>query len=192
MFVKGYHSDPRFSAGCGQFILTRKHAYWTIDGHASIASSWHDGINLPRQLRQAGFKTDIVDLTQLCHCRMYHNVKQVWNGFVKNAAEGMAGKYAIFVWTTLLGLGQVLPIIWLIAGLITHNRMQAIFAIAALALNYSGRIIIARQFQQPILICLLHPFSMMMMLTIQWYAWLQQRNGKSTVTWKGRTKPNST
>ena len=83
-------SDPAFAAGCGQFLMVERGAYFAAGGHAEIKSTMHDGLLLPRLLRQHGLRTDLADLTALARCRMYSNAGQVWRGLAKNATEGIA------------------------------------------------------------------------------------------------------
>ena len=63
-------THPAYAAGCGQLVMVRRGAYEAIQGHAAIKSSLHDGITLPRAFRQASFKTDICDLTDVATCRL--------------------------------------------------------------------------------------------------------------------------
>ena len=107
---------PAFSAGCGQLFIARAGAYAVVGGHAAIRSSLHDGIKLPRLFRQAGFRTDLFDGTDLACCRMYRTDAETWKGLAKNAVEGLAAPGVILPMTTLLLGGQVAPLVLLIAG----------------------------------------------------------------------------
>ena len=108
---------PAFAAGCGQLIAVRRDAYQRAGGHAAIRGSRHDGLMLPRAFRRAGCATDLFDATDLARCRMYRGGREVWQGFAKNATEGMAKPLALPVWTLLLGGGHVLPFLALLVAL---------------------------------------------------------------------------
>jgi len=190
IFLMRFSKRASLAAGCGQFIAVRRDAYWAINGHASIASSWHDGIHLPKQLRYAGFKTDLCDLTCLSTCRMYKNVREVWMGFIKNATEGMAGKWSIFFWSIVLVVGQVLPILKCGAVMFHGAHLSIILLITTLIFGYGARFILAIRFRQSFFSFLLHPVGILFLLTIQWSAWYQARSG-GQIYWKDRIKGSS-
>ena len=102
---------PSMSAGCGQLFIARRDAYEQCGGHSMLRDSLHDGIKLPRVFRQAGFKTDLFDATDLATCRMYHTNAETWRGLGKNATEGLAAPGTIVPMTALLLGGQVLPLV---------------------------------------------------------------------------------
>ena len=82
-------------------------AYEAVGGHAAIADRLHDGVALARQFRSRGFATDLFDATDTFHCRMYRTALEVWNGFAKNAHEGLGSPRMIVPATLLLLGGQV-------------------------------------------------------------------------------------
>ena len=181
--------NASFAAGCGQLMLARKQAYTDAGGHGAIRGSRHDGVTLPRAFRNAGQHTDLFDATDVARCRMYRNASEVWNGFAKNATEGMAGPVSIWVWTMLLFVGHVLP--WLIlAGALAlgHGPTGHLAWIAGAAvLGIVTRLALALRFRQSIVGALLHPVGVAIVLAIQWYAWWLERRGRS-VLWKGRVQ----
>ena len=65
--------EPAYAAGCGQFMLAERSAYFACGGHAAIRATRHDGLKLPHLFREHGFRTDICDLTDLAHTRMYYS-----------------------------------------------------------------------------------------------------------------------
>ena len=71
---------PGFAAGCGQFLMVQREAYFSSGSHAAIRETMHDGLRLPRLLRQHGYTTRLVDLTDLASCRMYRTAATTWNG----------------------------------------------------------------------------------------------------------------
>ena len=87
------------AAGCGQLFFADKQVYMSIGGHSAIQNSRHDGIQLPRAFRRAGYRTDIFDATDIARCRMYTSTKEVCNGLLKNATEGIANARLIVPFT---------------------------------------------------------------------------------------------
>ena len=175
-------THPAYAAGCGQLFMAEAAAYFEVGGHSSIRATLHDGINLPRAFRRAGFKTDLFDATGIAGCRMYHTAGEVWKGLLKNATEGLASPVLIVPVTLVLALGQIAP--WLLI-LITHG-MTRVLAGAALCLSYVPRIYSIVRFRQPVFSALLHPFGILTLLVIQWQALIRQAIGRQS-QWKGRS-----
>jgi Glycosyl transferase family 2 len=174
-----------FAAGCGQLMAVRRDAYRRAGGHAAIRNSRHDGLTLPRAFRRAGSTTDLFDATNLAHCRMYRGGREVWQGFAKNATEGMAKPAALPVWTVLLGGGHVLPFVLLLAAF-ASGSWAALAASAAAGACVSGtRILLALRFRQSWPGALLHPLGIALLLALQWSALVAELRGRPAV-WRGR------
>jgi glycosyltransferase involved in cell wall biosynthesis len=179
-------TSPMYAAGCGQLFMARREAYEGMQGHAAIKSSMHDGIKLPHAFRKAGLTTDLFDATPIATCRMYRNGREVWNGFTKNATEGMGSPGAIAPWTLLLFGGQVLPVLLLFSSFFTAIPTAVLVcAVFGSALAYSTRLLLAIRFRQSLLGAMLHPAGIMLVLAMQWVALVNYLTGKPT-SWKGR------
>ena len=68
-------------------------AYFRVGGHSSIRATLHDGINLPRAFRRAGFKTDLFDATGIAGCRMYHTAGEVWKGLLRTPRKVLLPRF---------------------------------------------------------------------------------------------------
>jgi hypothetical protein len=189
-----------YAAGCGQFFLAEREAYFASGGHAAIKGTRHDGLRLPQAMRRAGFRTDIVDLTALANVRMYASSGAVWLGLAKNATEGLGAPGRIVPLTMLLGVGQVLPVVagglwvafWVsslvvgatfdqarVAGMITVLLAMAVVA------SYLPRMLAVRRFRQPLGSAVVHPVGVAVLLGVQWYALGMQVLGRP-VSWRAR------
>ena len=191
-------TSPGVAAGCGQFLLVDRDAYLKSGGHAAIRHTMHDGLLLPRLLRQHGYAIRLVDLTNLASCRMYRSAATTWNGLAKNATEGIAAPARIVPMTLLLGFGQVLPlpVLWLAW---THTRFIFPFlgppirigllpvwiSGVAAVFSYIPRIVNAVRYRSSWLSALLHPFGVAVLLALQWYA-LTLKLMHRPATWKAR------
>jgi glycosyltransferase involved in cell wall biosynthesis len=179
-------TKPAFAAGCGQVFLARAESYRLAGGHTAIRASLHDGIMLPRAFRRAGFRTDLCDITEIVTCRMYRGADEVFSGLLKNATEGMAGRILIWVFSALLFVGQVLPLLLLA---FFPDRKEWPLVASALACGYAIRFISAARYRQSWLGALFHPLGVLVFLGIQWTAWFRARRGVAPV-WKGRAYGN--
>jgi glycosyltransferase involved in cell wall biosynthesis len=195
-----------YAAGCGQFFLAEREAYFACGGHAAIRDTRHDGIRLPRAFRRCGLRTDLVDLTELAEVRMYESASAVWMGFAKKATEGLGTPKRIVPVTILLLMGQVLPVIaaglWLafcvsnaLVGATFDDRRMAVMVSSLLALavvgSYLPRLIAVRRFKQPWVSALLHPVGILMLLGVQWYALIRQMLGRP-MAWRARRYSSET
>jgi glycosyltransferase involved in cell wall biosynthesis len=175
---------PGCSAGCGQLFIVCRDAYQACGGHANIRDSLHDGIQLPRLFRKAGFRTDLFDATDLATCRMFHSNGEVWRGLARNATEGLASPKMILPMTIFLLGGQVLPFFWLTLSF-WLSWQQILLALLAAVFALLPRLIASWRFRQPVLSALLHPIGVIGVLTIQWYAFLSSLSGRPR-QWRGR------
>lgn len=180
---------PSMGAGCGQLFITRASSYRTMGGHATIRSTLHDGLKLPRAYRASGLKTDLFDATHVASCRMYRSAGEVWSGLAKNATEALAAPGMIVPATILLFGGQVLPVFLLVLSRsLQFTTVQTAIVVAATFFAYLPRLAGAVRFKQSFLGALLHPLGVLILLAIQWYALGRELLGKPA-TWKGRPYP---
>ena len=181
-------AHPGFAAGCGQFLMADSKAYAATGGHSMIRGTMHDGILLPRLLRQHGYGTRLADLTELARCRMYHSAGTTWRGLAKNATEGMASPSSILPFTALLGLGAVVPLPLLLVVLAQAPRSSPgamLCAWAAVVLSYLPRLLEVRRFRQRAISAALHPVGVATLLVLQWYAFARKLLGRPAA-WKNR------
>jgi hypothetical protein len=178
--------QPSLAAACGQLVAVRAEAYRACGGHAAVAQSMHDGLMLARHFRASGFATDLADASDLAHCRMYDTPRAVWDGFAKNATEGMAKPLALPVWTVLLGGGVLLPIALCLVALLQGEMPLAppLFAVTALLLV--ARTAQALRCREPWFTVPLYPLGVLVTLAIQWTALIAAWRGRR-VEWRGRS-----
>ena len=199
---------PSVAAGCGQFLMVGREAYFASGGHAAIRETMHDGLMLPRVMRKAGYRTDIADITELASVRMYDSAAKVWQGLAKNATEGIATVGKIVPLSVILLLGQVVPVllaVWLVRLLVfsrdsamngvsrwTPFSLLAMGTVAAsLLASFLPRLLAVRRFRQPLSSALLHPLGILLLLCVQWYALARKLFGKP-VGWRQRTYSSET
>jgi hypothetical protein len=185
-FMRAMPTNAALTAACGQLMMVRRTIYVASGGHAAVAMAMHDGLRLARHFRAQGYRTDLVDATPLAACRMYESAADVWNGFAKNATEGMARPVALPVWTILLFGGWLLPIALVGVALADGGVPQAPLLIGLLTLQYAARLAQAIKCREPLRAVLLHPLGVALTLAIQWSALLNYYRGRK-VSWRGRS-----
>ena len=181
--------NPSLATACGQLVLFEAQAYAATGGHGAVRAFLHDGVRLAPIFRRAGYRTDLVAGARLATCRMYDGFPAAWAGFSKNAHEGLATPRALPLWTALLGLGHLLPVLLLLVGLLGGLPPEGT-ALAGLALviSLATRAAITLATREPAATILLHPASIAVALAIQWNV-LLRRERAGAATWKGRSYP---
>lgn len=183
-------TKPAYAAGCGQFFVTQQDVYQQMGTHAAIRHSRHDGIKLPRAYRVAGFSTDVVDGSRLARCRMYRSGREVVQGLLKNADEGIANAALIVPFSVLLLGSTVVPLVliavcWWSPTSDRNDSTTLWVAAAALATGWAPRIVNAWRLKQSIIGAALHPIAVLVFIALQWLALAMQRSGHR-VRWRGR------
>jgi hypothetical protein len=169
---------PDLAAACGQLVLCERRAYEAIGGHGAVRSVLHDGLALARLFRAQGYRTEVVDGAPLATCRMYRGFRDSWDGFLKNAREGMATPLGLPIWTALLAGAHLWP--WALLP-----QPQAILAIL---LMLALRAAITARAREPWWTVPLHPAIILVGLAIQWWALARAAMGRPA-GWKGRAYP---
>ncbi len=180
--------SPALCAACGQFLLFRRESYCRAGGHEAIPGSFHDGLQLARRVKASGGTVRLFDASSLLSCRMYEGGRAVWNGFTRNAYEGLGSLNALLAMTLALGLLFLAPFGFLVFGLLTHASWMPICAAQAAAILVM-RSAQASRFGHWLSVPLF-PLSVASIIAIQWGSMWRLRFGKST-GWKGRTYPAS-
>lgn len=174
-------TDPRFAAACGQLLAVRRDEYLRVGGHGAVANRVHDALALCRHFRARNLRTDLFEATDGFSCRMYHDARGVWQGFAKNAHEGLGSNRLIIPASAMLLLGQIAPFLLLLT---THGSAQIVAAAAAL-FSLAPRLDAAKRFRQSFAGAMLHPLGIALLLANQWWALFRRWQG-AAVQWKGR------
>src|SRR5579871_1260818 len=181
---------PQLVAGCGQFELFSAEAYRAIGGHGSISQSFHDGLQLARRIKASGRTVRLFDGSALIACRMYEGGRAVWNGFTRNAYEGLGGFGALATMTLLQILLFLLPFAWLAWGIALRASshplpLWAWLCLVQVALILLMRALQARRFGHFGSVWL-HPLSIAALVAIQWASYWKSLR-KTPIAWKGRS-----
>ena len=170
---------PLLGVGGGVGNLVRRGAYESIGGHRALHDAVVDDIGLARQLRAAGHRTTVAFADDFISVRMYHGLREIVEGFTKNAFAVFSGNYAVMLAAVVFVLAfDVAPYFLAFRG---HP-----LAIAAVVLLTIARLILFGAFGYSIASALfLHPVtSLLWIYIVLRSAWVIGIRGH--VHWRGR------
>lgn len=186
--------DPAVAMANGQCIFIRRSVYEAVGGHGSVCGSLLEDVHLARVLRRAGYPYAMVNAREYLHVRMYQNLREVVQGFAKNAPAGSqtnAGR-------TLAGfveacLTTVWPPVAIVASMVTAlsgPTSTAILAVGFCLVCYLAslgfwRDHLHRVYRLDGRLAFLTPAGLSLYLFIAAYGFLRTLSGRG-VYWKGR------
>jgi chlorobactene glucosyltransferase len=184
--------EPSLATGNGQLLCFERRAYAKIGGHASVKEHILEDVLLARKIKAAKLRMIFVDAQELVYCRMYRSLTDVWNGFSKNlfALYNYSLPFAIFALILNLAL-FVLPLALVLSAPFTGLSLTILcLAIFAYLLPVMMRMVLTLRFMHAqrggmLLLCLLHPLSILMECFILLNA-IRWHYGKVGTRWKGR------
>mgnify|MGYP000200345631 CR=1 FL=1 len=175
------------AAANGQCLAFRRKTYDAVGGHESVKSTIIEDITLARMVKAKGLKLDMADGAGLLTCRMYHDWREVRDGYAKNILAGygnsffLLGLATVFHWLIFL-----LPPLWLLLGWLNPSSNYPIAPLLLTVLGILIRALTAAVTKQRLADALLMPFSVLLMTRIaaQSVYWRVRYGGPQ---WKGRT-----
>lgn len=178
--------DPRFVAAHGGFILIHRDSYDSCGGHEAIRSELVDDMALARAVKRSGGTVALMDVTEQVFMRMYHNARQVWNGYRKNiyAGIGRSPLLLLGVLITYLSLYAV-PAAAVLYYALSAQPSAALWPAAALFAGLAVKRTSDAAGRQPFWFCLLLPASVLCLSLIAVASWRGSRT-RAGYEWKGR------
>ncbi len=183
LFVMKKIKNNNAAIAIGTFIFIKREIYIKIGGHRAVKNEIVDDISLARLVKKCGENFDLISGIDLFYTRFYHNLREIWKGFSKNA-YGAFG-YSILPYLATLAFSYFIflnPFIKLALykSFNIHNPyFNQVFIILAL------RVIVALKTKHNILSILFHPimivFSLLFSLNSLWKAL-----SGNPIIWKGR------
>ncbi len=134
--LRGCNDDesPVGLAAAGGYFLVERGAYEAVGGYESIEQNVLVDVALARRLRRFGFRYRYLGSGGCVSTRMYSSLREVWQGFGKNAFTAVGGRWPVAL---AAGLGLVLVTIgpWLavIAGLAKGRPLSPAVLLGAAA-----------------------------------------------------------
>jgi len=171
----------------GQLMAFRRSAYDAVGGHASIAASIVDDIELARRVAAAGLVWRLLDATTLVECRMYRSGREAADGFTRNvfAAFGHAILPFAFVWGWLT-YAVLVPVVVAGLHLALPGRVpvDSGMLLAAIALSLLHWTCTYARLRLPLLPALTYPLTFVAFLAVVIRSFVV--GVRRRATWKGR------
>ncbi|GHO46693.1 glycosyl transferase [Ktedonospora formicarum] len=188
-------NDPTspVAIAAGQFMLIRRSVYESIGGYAAprLRATVLDDLDLSRVVKGQGYRVCFLDGRGLVSVRMYHNFKEVWHGWLKNAYLGNRGGFAFFL-AQLFGLFNIaiapflLPLLLLARWRSPRKREIVGATVLEMGALLSYRFWLNRMLDLPRRYALTHPLGAAVFEGILGRSAWQVLSGKG-VAWRGRT-----
>ena len=172
---------PSTVVACGQFLVVDAAAYRSIGGHAAVATSVTEDLDLARTLRRHGHPTTVIAAGELAACRMYRDAAELDAGYSRwlwsahGSAAGGAAVAAVAV-AAFVAPGVVAP----------SDRRAWIAYLAAVVSRLLARSLEtgARPTIGDVGDAALHPVSVLDYVRLTWLSHRAHR--RRALGWKGR------
>lgn len=165
----------------GQCLLFWRRAYDAIGGHAAVRDAIVEDVTLAQRVKQSRRRLRNVDGGKFISCRMYHDWRDVLNGFGKNILAGHANSLLFLFGSTIFHWAVfVVPWIWLLI-----SWRAPFLPLLLVLMGLAVRAITAYATDQRLRDALLMPVSVLLMTRIAAQA-LYWRFWGGGLRWKGR------
>jgi len=177
------------SAAIGQCLFFTRDGYRRCGGHAAVRESIIDDVDLARRAKRLGLRLRLAEADGSITCRMYHNWREVRDGFAKNILAGHGGLLPLLASTVFHGIVFILPypaaIATALGGLSGGPQAPAWLALGIWSIGL--RAVTAWTASQRIHDALWLPVSVLLMTSIMARALFWRYTGGPV--WKGRAAP---
>lgn len=131
---------PSMAVACGQFLAFDTAAYRVIGGHAAVAASPTEDLDIARALRRSGRHTTLVAAGPLARTRMYGSAAELDDGYTRWLWSAYGGSpLAGAAVGTVAALAYWLPPLAAVAGRGRTRRAGLLGSVAAVAARLLAR-----------------------------------------------------
>lgn len=180
---------PGLSIAVGQMMLFRREAYQKAGGHAALGEVIVEDMALARNIKRAGLRWRLVNITNLVSCHMYLGGQEAFDGFAKNLFAAFDFHLGIFIFVYLwLGALFLQPLIILVAKWL-GLAPAASYTELAICIGLSVLIwfISYKELRLPLHLSLMYPITMIANEITAFKSLLISITGR--LTWKDRPLP---
>jgi chlorobactene glucosyltransferase len=181
---------PLLGVGGGPGNLVSRVAYDRAGAHDSVRDAVVDDVGLMRNVRAAGGRTIVVRSGELVSLRMYSSLREIVDGFTKNAYAALGSSlFASAFALVMLLVVHLMPYVWLTQWLIngaTFQPVAAALGAAIVPLMVVTRLLLFASLQYDLRFALFaHPLMALVWGFIiarsTWLAGIRKR-----IVWRGR------
>ncbi|MDR0409102.1 MAG: glycosyltransferase, partial [Spirochaetaceae bacterium] len=97
MFLNRFVKLGYFSAAVGQYIVMKTQVFKDIEGYANIRKKTTEDVYLSRYVKNLGYKTEFLDMSNQVKCRMYEGYHAGIQGIGKNIFDFLGKKTALLL-----------------------------------------------------------------------------------------------
>ena len=122
-------SDPasKLAAANGQYLLVSRKAYDSVGGHAAVATSLLEDVELARIIKAAGYKITFRYGSDAVRTRMYRNFRQLREGWTKNLALLFPSAIALALWSIVEFVAVIVCLVFAAALTVAGDWRHALF-----------------------------------------------------------------
>jgi glycosyltransferase involved in cell wall biosynthesis len=123
--------DPNspLAAANGQYLLIRRGAYDAIGGHAAVATTILEDVELAKRAKQAGHKL-CFHYSDVVSTRMYRSFGEMWEGWTKNLALLFPKARSLAVKRAIEFFVIIVAAVFTIAAALQDEKIAAVIAVA--------------------------------------------------------------
>lgn len=139
-FGRANNPEDAHAMGFGAFILMKRDLYRKIGGHEAVRQRILEDITLTKVAKESGAKIFVADGKRLFSIRMYHSLREIWEGWRKNVflAFKQSVPRTLFYAVMILGF-TITP--WLVlifhAAADSEAWLQSLATVALLVMLFS-------------------------------------------------------
>ncbi|MDR3325648.1 MAG: glycosyltransferase [Spirochaetaceae bacterium] len=134
LFLNRFVRNGFFSAAVGQYIAIKRDVFVKTGGFEAFKKKTSEDVYMSRYIKECGYKTEFLDLSDQVFCRMYHGFFAAVHGIGKNIYDFLGKNIFLLIFIALLALlFFLMPFPLLIWSIVAHSpQLSFIVAINAL------------------------------------------------------------
>ncbi|MFZ2176284.1 MAG: glycosyltransferase family 2 protein, partial [Rhodococcus sp. (in: high G+C Gram-positive bacteria)] len=132
---------PSTTVSCGQFLVFDSAAYHLLGGHAAVATSLTEDLDIARAMRRLGMRTVLVAAGGFASCRMYDNAHDLYSGYGRWLWTAFGSRFGAAAVLATAGTAYLAPPVAMAVGHGRLRRWGAAGYLAAVASRLCSRVI---------------------------------------------------
>lgn len=137
--VANRSTRPSTVVACGQFLVFDAAAYYRLGGHAPVAASHTEDLDIARALRRRGGRTVVAVAQDRAHCRMYTDATTLRDGYTRWLWTAFGSPAGAAVVTTVVAATYAVSPLAMVFGRGRTRAWGAVGYLAATASRVTAR-----------------------------------------------------